>query len=97
VYCGEAGIKSVDVYCGEAGGYAGGEVGGVVVLVLVLVVLVLVVLVLVVLVLVVLVLVVLVLVCSGYSGTPKSSMGARQIGQMGFTLCQFPTHLEWNR
>jgi hypothetical protein len=24
-------------------------------------------------------------------------MGARQIGQMGFTLCQFPTHLEWNR
>ena len=80
MYCGEAGIKSVDVYCGEAGGYAGGEVGGgggggvVVVLVLVLV-----------------------LVCSGYSGTPKSSMGARQIGQMGFTLCQFPTHLEWNR
>ena len=83
MYCGEAGIiKSVDVYCGEAGGYAGGEVGGgggssggssgVVVLVLVL-------------------------VCSGYSGTPKSSMGARQIGQMGFTLCQFPTHLEWNR
>jgi len=87
VYCGEAGIKSVDVYCGEADGYAGGEVGGVgssggvVVLVLVVLVLVL----------------VLVLVCSGYSGTPKSSMGARQIGQMGFTLCQFPTHLEWNR
>ena len=83
MYCGEAGIKSVDVYCGEADGYAGGEVGGggssggggvgVVVVVVV------------------------VLVCSGYSGTPKSSMGARQIGQMGFTLCQFPTHLEWNR
>ena len=28
MYCGEAGIKSVDVYCGEADGYAGGEVGG---------------------------------------------------------------------
>jgi hypothetical protein len=31
-----------------------------------------------------------------YEG-PKSSMGARQIGQVGFTLCQFPTHRLWNR
>jgi hypothetical protein len=32
-----------------------------------------------------------------YEGDPKSSMGARQIGQVGFTLSQFLTHRLWNR